>query len=107
MGNDMSKSEDKMNPGRSELESELKNVKEEMDKVQKDFELEKKTNSQLEIQIKELKEKLSNDRVQKDLETNVQIMQLNRKVGDLEAHCENLDKEYRQKLEDSKKEQSE
>lgn len=104
--NDMRRSEDKPIPNRSpELENEVKKMKEEIDKVQKDYELEKRTNSQLEIQIKELKEKLSNEKVQKDLEANVQIITLNRKVTELQTQHENIDKDYKSKLEECKKEQ--
>lgn len=100
--------EEQPGPSRSkspELQVEIKKLKEEIDKLQKESELEKRTSTQLEVQVKELKEKLNNDKIQKELEDDIQVTELHRKITDLKVQYDKLDKESKKKLEESKKEQ--
>lgn len=87
------------------MEDEIKKLSVELKKLQDVSELEKKTNAQLEIQVSELKEKLSGKNIQKELEENIEIQQLNKKIKDLQAQIEELEKGYKKKMDESKMEQ--
>lgn len=87
------------------MEGEIDKLTEEIRKLHEIGELEKKTNAQLEIQIGELKEKLNSKQVQKDLEVNVEIAELNNKIRELQKALDEVEKSYHKKMEDSKREQ--
>lgn len=87
------------------MESEINMLSEELKKLHEIGELEKKTNALLEIQVGELKEKLCCKKVQKELEENVEIAELNKKIKDLQAQLSEVEKSYMKKMDDSKREQ--
>ena len=86
-----------------DVETETKKLKEEIVNLQKEVELEKKTNTELDVQLKELKEKISNDATQKDLETNYEVIVLNKKLTEFQAQLEKMTKEHDKKLAENKK----
>lgn len=89
------------------MEDEIGKLTEELKRLQQIGELEKKTNAQLEVQVSELKEKLSGKQTQQELEVNVEIAELNRKIKELQTQLDDIGKEYQKKMEESKKEQGE
>lgn len=84
-----------------EMEEEIENLHCQLEKLHEVEELERRTNAQLEIQINELKEKLSSNEVQKNLET-IEISELNRKLQDLQTNLNELDENYKKKMDESK-----
>lgn len=76
-----------------------------MKRLQELSELEKQTNAQLEIQVDELKEKLRGKKVQEDLEANLEVAELTKKIKELQTQLDEVEKSYKIKLEDCKKEQ--
>lgn len=87
------------------MEDEINRLSSELERIQDIGELEKKTNEQLEIQVTELKEKLSGKNVQTELEKNLEIGELNKKIKELQLLLDEADKSYKKKMEDSKNEQ--
>ena len=87
------------------MEEEINRLSSELKRLQDTGELEKKTNTQLEIQISELKEKLSGKNVQAELEKNVEIAELNKKIKELQVHLDTAEKNYRKKMDESENEQ--
>lgn len=73
-----------------------------MKKLQDISELEKQTNAQLEIQVNELKEKLRCKKVQEELEANLEVAELNKKIKELQQQLDEVDKSFKVKLEDCK-----
>lgn len=88
-----------------DMEDEISKLTDEISKLHEISELEKKTNAQLEIQIGELKEKLSSKKIQKDLEANVEIAELHNKIKELQKALDDVEKNYQKKMEESKREQ--
>lgn len=89
------------------MEDQIKKLTEELEKLQEIGELEKQTNAQLEIQVKELKEKLNSRKIQDELEANVEIAELTKKIKSLQAQLNDAEEAYQKKMEDCKKEQGE
>ena len=87
------------------MEEEINRLSSELKRLQDTGELEKNTNAQLEIQISELKEKLSGKNEQAELEKNVEIAELNKKIKELQVQLDAAEKNYRKKMDESKKEQ--
>lgn len=87
------------------MEDEINRLSGELKRIQDIGELEKKTNAQLEIQVAELKEKLLGKNVQSELEKNLEIAELNKKIKDLQSQLDDAEKSYKKKMEDSKSEQ--
>jgi CO dehydrogenase/acetyl-CoA synthase beta subunit len=67
--------------------------------------LEKETNALLEEQVKELKEKLNGKIVQKELQAGIEIEELTKTIKDLREHLDNVEKNYKEKLNECKKQQ--
>lgn len=88
-----------------DMEDEISKLTDEIGKLHEISELEKKTNAQLEIQIGELKEKLNSKKIQKDLESNVEIAELHNKIKELQKALDDVEKNYQKKMEESKREQ--
>lgn len=88
-----------------ELEDEINKLTEDLKKLHEIGELEKRTNAQLEIQVNELKEKLNSNKVQKDLEANVEIAELNKKIKELQTQLDEVEKGYQKKIKECKAEQ--
>lgn len=89
------------------MEEQVTKLTGDLKKLQEIGEIEKQTNVQLEIQIKELKEKLSGKIVQNELQSNIEIEELNKKIKELQEKLSNVEKVYQEKLEDCKKQQGE
>lgn len=88
-----------------EMEEEIDKLTLELKKLQDLGELEKRTNAQLEIQVSELKEKLCCKKIQSELEANVEIAELNKRIKELQAQLDDVEKNYQKKMEESKNEQ--
>ncbi|CAO1319480.1 unnamed protein product [Diamesa hyperborea] len=89
----------------SEMEEEIQHLNQEIENLQQVGELEKKTNFQLEQEVKLLKEKLSNTEIEKELEQNVEVIALNRKIKDLQKELDDIANVNVKKLIESKSEQ--
>lgn len=89
------------------MEDQIKKLTDEIEKLREIGELEKQTNAQLEIQVKELKEKLNSRKIQDELERNVEIAEMTKKIKELQGQLNDVEESYRKKLEDCKKEQGE
>jgi hypothetical protein len=89
------------------MEAEINRLSLELKRIQEIGELEKKSSAQLEIQVEELKEKLNDKNLQTELEKNLEIAELNKKIKELQEQLNNAEKGYKKKMEDSKKEQGE
>lgn len=87
------------------MEEQIKKLTSELQKLQEIGELEKRTNVLLESQIEELKEKLSTKRIQEDLQANVTIAELKKKINELQAQLDGMEKSYQKNLEGCRKEQ--
>lgn len=88
-----------------EMEEEIQHLNQEIENLQQVGELEKKTNFQLEQEVKLLKEKLSNTEIEKELEQNVEVIALNRKIKDLQKELDDIANVNVKKLNESKSEQ--
>lgn len=84
------------------MEAEIEKLHQQLEKLHEVEELERKTNAQLEIQIKELKEKLAATEVKKELEASVEIFELNKKIQELQTNLNELDENYKKKMNESK-----
>lgn len=89
------------------MEDEINRLSAELKRIQEIGELEKNTNTQLEIQVAELKEKLSGKNVQTELEKNLEIAELNKKIKELQLQLDAAERSYNKKMENSMKEQGE
>lgn len=89
----------------SEMEEQINHLNQEIENLQQVGELEKKTNFQLKQEVKLLKEKLSNTEIEKELEHNVEVIALNRKIKDLQNDLDEVANENVKKLNESKIEQ--
>ena len=89
----------------SEMEEEILYLNKEIEKLQQDGKLEKKTNFQFEQEINVLKEKLSTKEIEKELEENVEIIALKRKIIDLQDELDKIALMNLQNLKESKSEQ--
>jgi chromosome segregation ATPase len=85
-----------------EMQEEIERLLDEMRKLQEISELEKRTNAELEVQISELKEKLKNRHIQMELETNVEIAELNKTIQQLQEQLQDIEVGYAKKLEESR-----
>lgn len=88
-----------------QLEDQIKKLTGELRQLQEISELEKQTNAQLEIQVDELKEKLRGKKVQEELEANLELAALQKNIKELQQQLEDVEKSYKVKLEDCKREQ--
>ncbi|CAO1346932.1 unnamed protein product [Diamesa serratosioi] len=89
----------------SEMEEEILNLNKEIQKLQQDEKLEKKTNFQLKEEINFLKEKLSNKEIEKELGENVEVIALKRKIIDLQNELDKAALVNLKNLKESKSEQ--
>lgn len=86
------------------MQEEIEKLQNELQKLHEIEELERHTNAELEFQVNELREKLSATEIQKELESNVEIAELNKKIKELQLKLDKLDDEYKKKMEESKTE---
>lgn len=84
-----------------DMQDEIERLTDELSKLQELSELEKETNAQLEIQISELKDKLNGKKMQMELETSVEIAELNRKIKELQIELRDMETRFKKKLDDS------
>lgn len=87
------------------MEDEIDRLSSELKRIQEISELEKKTSAQLEIQVGELKEKLNGKNEESELEKNLEIAELNKKIKELQRQLDDAEKSYKKKMDDSKSEQ--
>lgn len=83
------------------MQEEIERLTDELSKIQEISELEKQTNVQLEIQIAELKEKLKDKKIQMELETSVEIAELNKIIKELQVKLRDMESGYLKKIEES------
>lgn len=83
------------------MQEEIQKLQTELQKLHEIEELERNTNAQLEFQVNELREKLTSTDIQKELETNVEIAELNKKIKELQMKLEKMDNEYKRKMQES------
>lgn len=89
------------------MEDQIRKLTSELEKLQEIGELEKKTNALLEIQVAELKEKLSSKKIEEELEANVTIAEFNKKIKELQTKLDEVEKIYQKKMDDCNKERGE
>lgn len=64
-------------------------------------ELEKQTNTQLEIQINELKDKLTGKKMQMELESTLEIAELNKKIKELQLELREMEGKYKKSIDEN------
>ncbi|XP_070489826.1 flagellar attachment zone protein 1-like [Chironomus tepperi] len=84
-----------------DMQDEIERLTEEFNKLQELSDLEKETNAQLEIQITELKDKLNGKKMQMELETSVEIAELNKKIKELQVELREMETRYKKKLDEN------
>lgn len=87
-----------------EMQDEIERLTDELRKLQEVREIEKHTNEQLEIQINELKDKLIGKKMQLELETSVEIAELNKKIKELQFEMREMEVNYKRMLDESQNE---
>lgn len=95
----------KMDNGKFQgMQDEIQKLQHELQKLHEIEQLERQTNEQLEFQVNELREKLTSTDIQKDLEANLEIAELNKKIIELQKKLDKLADEYEKKIEESRME---
>lgn len=84
-----------------DMQDEIERLTEELSKLQELSDLEKETNAQLEIQISELKDKLNGKKTQMELETTVEIAELNKKIKELQIELREMETRYKKKFDEN------
>lgn len=87
------------------MEDEINRLSSELKRIQDLGELEKRTNAQLEIQVAELKEKLNGKNIEVQLEKNVEIAELTKKIKELQVQLDEAEQNYKKKMDESKRDQ--
>lgn len=84
-----------------DMQEEIERLTDELKRLQEIGELEKQTNAQLEIQISELKEKLSGKKVEMELEMGLEIAELNKRIKELQMELRETELKYKKKIDES------